>query len=53
MDIGLKRPATIPLAIVEFIIVVIKVVKMVDMDIGIKRPSTFPLVIMYQKGMLT
>ena len=41
MDIGLLRPAIIPLEIMEFIIVVM----MVEVDIGIKRTYTLPIVI--------
>ena len=41
MDIGLLRPANIPLEIVEFIIVV----KMADLDLYIKRPAITSLAI--------
>ena len=43
VDIGLKRPANIPLAIVDFIKVVIKVVTIVEVDIGLKIPATLPI----------
>ena len=43
MHIGLLRPETVPLAIVEFFIVVIKVMTMKYLDICFKRPETLPL----------
>ena len=43
VDIGLKIPYTIPLTILDFIILVIKVVTMVEVDIGFKRPSTITI----------
>ena len=46
VDLFLKIPVTLPLAIVEFIIMVIKVVKMEEVGIGIKTPSTLPLEIL-------
>ena len=51
VDIRLKRPATLPISIVEFIIVVIKVVIMVDVEIGINT-YTLPLEILDQEFML-
>ena len=48
MDLGLKRPATIPIKIAEFIVMVIKVVMMVDVDICLKMPSTLHIVILEQ-----
>ena len=52
VNIGLNRPATINIEIVEFIIVVIKVTMMVEVDIGFKRTSTIPLAIMEKMLML-
>ena len=49
--IGLKRPATIPLEIVDFVIVVIKVVTMVDVDICLKRLATLTIKILEQEFM--
>ena len=40
VDIGHLRTSTIHLTIVDFIIVEIKVVKMVEVYIGIKKPAT-------------
>ena len=42
---GLKISATLPLAIVEFIVVVTKVVTMKEVYICLKRPATLHLVI--------
>ena len=39
VDIGLLIPATIPLAVADFIILV----TMVDVDLGLKRPATISL----------
>ena len=36
VDIGLKRPSTLHLSIVEFIVLMIKMVTMVEVDIGVK-----------------
>ena len=49
--IGLKRPATIPLKIVDFVVVVIKVVTMVDVDICLKRLATLTIKILEQDFM--
>ena len=46
VDIGLYMPSTLHLAIMEFIIVVIKVVTTIEFGIGIKRQATLPLIIM-------
>ena len=43
VDIGLLRPFTLIIATMEFIIVIIEVVTMVDVDKGIKIPSSLPL----------
>ena len=48
VDIGFKRPATIPLAIVELTIVVIGLVMIVEVDICLKRTATTHLSIMEQ-----
>ena len=53
VNIGIKRPSTLPLANVELIMVVIKVVVMVDLDIGLKIPATLPLTILDQELMFT
>ena len=53
MDIGINRLSNIPLVIVEFIIVVIKVVIMVEVDIGIKIPATPTIEIVEQELILT
>ena len=42
VDIGFLRPATLPLEIIGFIMVEIKVVMTVEVDIGINRSSTLP-----------
>ena len=47
--IGLLRPATLPLAIVEFIILVL----MLKVELCLKRPAIFPLIIVEQQLMLT
>ena len=52
MDLGLKRPATLNISIMEFIVVVIKVVMMEEVDIGLKRPATITLEIMDQVFMV-
>ena len=43
MDLGLKRPATLPLEIVKFIVMVIKVATMIEVDIGLEIPATLPI----------
>ena len=48
VDLGLKRPSTIPLTIVDFIFMVIKVAAMEEADIGINRLSTTPISSMKQ-----
>ena len=52
MDLVLNRPATLTISIMEFIVVVIKVVIMDEVDIGIKRPATITLEIMDQVCMV-
>ena len=47
VDLGLKKPATLPISIVEFITVVIKVVIMEEVDIGLKRPANIPIETVY------
>ena len=42
MDLGLKISATIPLTIVDFISVVIKVVTIEEVGICLKIPSSLP-----------
>ena len=46
MDLGLKRLATLPIAIMENISMVIEVVIMEEVDIGINIPATLNLIIM-------
>ena len=53
VNIGLKITATLPLAIMKFITVVIKVVTTVEVDIGFNKPYTLPLAIVAQELMLT
>ena len=48
MDLGHKRIATISLAIVDFIILLL----MVELELGLKRPVTLPLTIVDQELML-
>ena len=48
VDLGLKRPANIPLVILDFNVVVIKLVMVEDVDFGLKRPSTLTFSIMEQ-----
>ena len=48
VDMGLLGLANITIAIVEFIIVVIKVVTMVEVGIGLKIPATLPNEILEQ-----
>ena len=45
VDLGLKISATLPLAIVDFIVMVIKLVIMEEVGIDIKRPATITLAI--------
>ena len=52
VDLVLKRPSTFPHAIVDFIVVDIKVVKVKEVGIGIKIPSTVTLTILYQVFMV-
>ena len=47
-DLGINRSATLPLAIVEFILILIGVVTMEEVDISLKRPATLPLAIVEQ-----
>ena len=47
--LGINIPATISLAIVEFIILVL----ILEVELGLKRPSTLPLAIAEQELMLT
>ena len=51
-DLCLKRPNPLPLSSVDFIVVVIKVVTMLQVDRGINRPSTIPISIMEEEFML-
>ena len=48
VGIALKRPSTLPLAIMEFIIVTIEAVMKVEVDICIKRQATLPLALLDQ-----
>ena len=48
VDLGINRPATLPLEIVEFIIVLIEVMMTEDMDIGLNRSAIIILAIMGQ-----
>ena len=48
MDLGHKRIATISLAIVDFIILLL----MVELELGLKRPVTLPLTIVDQELMM-
>ena len=48
VDVGLLIPPTLALAILEFIIMVIGVVNIVEVDIGLKIPDTIPIVIVDQ-----
>ena len=43
--LGIKRPETLPLAIVEFMIFLIEVVMTEDLDKGLKKSATLPLTI--------
>ena len=52
VGIGIKRTATIPLAIMDFVTVMIKVVTMVEADIGLLRSATLPLAIVDRELML-
>ena len=52
VNLGLKRPPTFPLEIMDFIVVLIKVVIMVEVDIDIKRPANLTLIIVEQGLML-
>ena len=45
-NLGLKIPGTLPIIIVEFIVMVIEVVTMEEVDIGLKIPDTLPLAIL-------
>ena len=53
VDIRLLIPPTFSPVTVEFIIVMIKVMKMVEVYIGTKIPATFLLAIVKQDLMLT
>ena len=53
VDICLLRPVTLPLVIVEHIIVVIKVVIILEVYIGRKIPSTLTLSMVDKEFMLT
>ena len=46
VDLGIKIPATLTLTIVEFIVVVIKVLTMGYLNICLKIPDYVPLAIM-------
>ena len=48
VDLGIKRPYNIPLVILNFIVLVIKVVIVEDVDWGLKIPSTLTLSIVEQ-----
>ena len=48
VDLGIKIPSNIPLVILNFIVVVIKVVMVEDLDCGLKIPSTLTLSIVEQ-----
>ena len=52
VDLSLNIPATLPFAILELIVVLIKLVTMEEVDIGLNRPSTLLLAIMQQVLML-
>ena len=43
MDLGLKKPATITLKTMEFIVKAIGVVTMEEAELGLKRPATLTL----------
>ena len=45
VDLGLKRPATLPISIMSCIVMVIKLVMMEDIYLCLKIPSTLPLTI--------
>ena len=45
VDLGLKRPATLPISIMACIVMVIKLVMMEDIYLCLKIPSTLPLTI--------
>ena len=51
--ICLLIPATLPLIIMQFIILAIELVTIVEVNICLKRPNTLPLVILEQELMLT
>ena len=48
-----KKTATLPIVIVDFILMVIKMVTMEEVDIGLNIPDKLPLAIMDQELMLT
>ena len=50
VNLGPKRPDTLPLTILEFIVMVIKVVVTEEVNICIKRPATIPLSNRNQEG---
>ena len=52
VDLSLNIPATLPFAILELIVALIKLVTMEEVDIGLNRPSTLLLAIMQQVLML-
>ena len=48
IDISLKRPKSITLAVMDFIIVMIQVVTIAEVDICLIRPATLSLAILDQ-----
>ena len=50
--LGIKRPATLPISILEFIVLVIEVVTIEKVDIGHEIPDTIPIAIVDQVLML-
>ena len=48
LDLGLKIPVTLTLAIMDFKVLVVEVATMEKIDIGINRPDTLTLAILDQ-----
>ena len=51
VELGIKISATIPLSIVEFIVLVMKVVTIEEVDIGLKSTAILTLAIV-EKGLM-
>ena len=48
VDLVLKIPANLPISIVEFFVVVIAMVLMLEVDIGLNSPDNLPLAVLDQ-----